>query len=74
VVMPVPTLHRLVAVGQGGTQDQRRQSREVANHWRGQGKACELFELPGRHHFDTVLEWTDPQRALFRARCALMAL
>ncbi len=64
----------LVAVGQNETEDYRRQSRDVADHWRAQGNACELFELPGRHHFDAVLEWADPKSALFRANCALMGL
>ena len=64
----------LVAVGQMETEDYRRQSRDVANHWRAQGNDCELFELPGRHHFDAVLEWADPQSELFSASCGLMGL
>lgn len=64
----------LVAVGQNETEDYRRQSRAVADHWRAQGNACELLELPGRHHFDAVLEWADPQSELFKASCALMGL
>lgn len=64
----------LVAVGQNETEDYRRQSRDVADHWRAQGNDCELFELPGRHHFDAVLEWADPQSELFRASCGLMGV
>jgi arylformamidase len=64
----------LVAVGQMETEDYRRQSRDVAGHWRAQGNESELFELPGRHHFDAVLEWGDPQSPLFRASCGLMGL
>ena len=64
----------LVAVGQNETEDYRRQSRDVADHWRTQGNECELFELPGRHHFDAVLEWADPQSELFKASCGLMGL
>ena len=64
----------LVAVGQNETEDYRRQSRAVADHWRAQGNDCELLELPGRHHFDAVLEWADPQSALFKANGALMGL
>jgi arylformamidase len=64
----------LVAVGQNETEDYRRQSRDVADHWRSQGNACELFELPGKHHFDAVLEWADPQSPPFKANCALMGL
>jgi arylformamidase len=64
----------LVAVGQMETEDYRRQSRDVADHWRAEGNECELFELPGRHHFDAVLEWADPQSELFKASCGLMGL
>ena len=64
----------LVAAGQNETEDYRRQSRDVADHWRSQDNVCELFELRGRHHFDAVLEWADPQSALFRASCGLMGL
>lgn len=64
----------LVAVGQMETEDYRRQSRDVADHWLAQGNDCELFELPGRHHFDAVLEWADPQSELFGASCGLMGL
>ncbi len=64
----------LVAVGQNETEDYRRQSRDMADHWRAQGNVCELFELSGRHHFDAVLEWADPRSALFEANCALMGL
>ena len=64
----------LVAVGQNETEDYRRQSRDVADHWRAQGNSCELFELPDRHHFDAVLAWADPRSALFEASWALMRL
>jgi arylformamidase len=64
----------LVVVGQNETEDYRRQSRDVADHWRAQGNDCEMFELPGRHHFDAVLEWADPQSPLFKASCGLMGL
>lgn len=64
----------LVAVGQNETEDYRRQSRDVADHWRAEGNDCEMFELPGRHHFDAVLEWASPQSTLFKASCWLMGL
>ena len=64
----------LVAVGAGETDDYKRQSREVAAYWQGQGNRAEFFELAGRHHFDSVLEWADPQSALFRATLAMMNL
>ncbi len=64
----------LVAVGAKETADYRRQSREVAAYWRGQGNVAELFELSGRNHFDAVIEWADPTSALFRATVTMMGL
>ena len=64
----------LVAVGAGETDDYKRQSREVAAYWQSHGNRAEFFELAGRHHFDSVLEWADPQSALFRATLAMMNL
>ena len=64
----------LVAVGAGETDDYKRQSREVAAYWQEHGNPAQFFELAGRHHFDSVLEWADPQSALFRATLAMMGL
>jgi len=61
-------------VGAKETADYRRQSREVAAYWRGQGNVAELFELSGRNHFDAVIEWADPTSALFRATVTMMGL
>ena len=62
----------LVAVGAGETDDYKRQTREVAAYWQSHGNRAELFELAGRHHFDSVLEWADPHSALFRATLAMI--
>ena len=64
----------LVAVGAGETDDYKRQSREVAAYWQAQGSRAEFFELASRHHFDSVLDWGDPQSVLFRATLAMMNL
>ena len=64
----------LVAVGEDETDDYRRQSREVADYWREQGNAVDLFELKGRNHFDAVLEWADSSTAVFRASRAQLRL
>ena len=64
----------LVAVGENETDDYRRQSREVADYWRTQGNAVDLFELKGRNHFDAVLEWADSSSDVFRANQALLQL
>jgi arylformamidase len=62
----------LVAVGEKETEDYRRQSRELADYWRGHGNPAVLMELEGRHHFDGVLEWADPASAFFRASRAML--
>ena len=64
----------LVAVGEDETDDYRRQSREVADYWRAQGNAADLFELKGSNHFDAVLEWADSSSDVFRASRALLRL
>lgn len=69
---PVTRCPLLVAVGQNETDDYRRQSRELANYWRAQGNRAQLMELAGKHHFDAVLEWADPESEFFRASRALM--
>ena len=69
---PTAACPLLVAVGAGETDDYKLQSREVAAYWQEQGNRAEFFELTGRHHFDSVLEWADPQSALFHATLAMM--
>ena len=64
----------LVAVGEDETDDYKRQARDVAAYWEAHGNQAEFFELSGRHHFDSVLEWVDPQSALFRATLKMMGL
>ena len=64
----------VVAFGEGETDDYKRQCREVAAYWAAHGNAVEVFELKHRNHFDAVLEWADPQSALFRANRAMMGL
>ena len=79
-VLAASLLHRqptarcplLVAVGAGETDDYRRQSQDIAAYWRAHGMPAEYFQLVGRHHFDSVLEWADPQSDLFRAMLMMM--
>ena len=71
---PTTNCPMLVVVGSRETEDYRRQSRDVTDHWRALGNACALLELPGRHHFDAVLEWADPESAVFKAHCAVMGV
>ena len=62
----------LVAVGERETDDYRLQSQEVTYYWQAHGNNAELMVLPGRHHFDAVIEWADPASALFKASRALL--
>lgn len=62
----------LVAVGEQETEDYRRQSKEIRDYWQAHGNNAELMVLPGRHHFDAVIEWADPTSALFKASRALL--
>ena len=71
---PATACPLIVAVGERETDDYRRQAREVAAYWTAQGNNAKLFELAGRNHFDAVLEWADPQSALFRANLEMMGL
>jgi arylformamidase len=62
----------LVAVGERETDDYRLQSRELSHYWRTHGNNAELMVLPGRHHFNAVIEWADPASTLFKASRALL--
>ena len=64
----------VVAVGANETGDYLRQSRDVATWWKSRGAPCQLFELEGRHHFDTVLHWAEQSSDLFKAQYELMDL
>ena len=64
----------ILAYGEFETADYQRQGREVQAYWAAQGNRAQYFELAGRNHFDAVLEWADPQSALFRASLQMMGL
>lgn len=70
--MPGTHCPLLVAVGEMETDDYRLQSRELSDYWQTHGNNAELMVLPGRHHFDAVIEWADPSGALFKASRALL--
>ena len=71
---PVVRCPLLLAVGANETADYQLQSREVADLWAARGLAAEMLALPGRHHFDVVLEWANPNTPLFGAQLGLMGL
>lgn len=70
--MPTVSCPLIVAVGALETEDYRRQARDTFHYWTSHGNKAELHELAGRHHFDAVLEWADPDSPLFQATLRMM--
>lgn len=48
------------------TDEFKRQSRALAMHWAGGGRAVTTFEQAGRNHFDCLFDWCEPQTRLFK--------
>ena len=63
----------VVAWGAIETSESRRQSRAFADRLAREGTPCETLEVPGRHHFDVILDLGDPSTALFAATRRLFA-
>lgn len=63
----------VVAWGEIETTEFTRQSREFAARLARDGTPCETLAVPGRNHFDVVLELGDPATALFAAARRLFA-
>lgn len=63
----------VVAWGEVETSEFKRQSREFAARLARDGTPCETLEVPGRNHFDVILELGDPASALFAAARRLFA-
>ena len=63
----------VVAWGAIETAEFARQSRAFAARLAGDGIPCSSIEVPGRNHFDVVLELADPATPLFAAARALFA-
>jgi arylformamidase len=63
----------VVAWGEIETGEFKRQSRAFAARLADAGTACTPLEVPGRNHFDVVLELGNPGSALFTAARALFA-
>jgi arylformamidase len=55
------------AYASGDTDEFRRQTREVAQHWQRHGLEASLIELAGRNHFDGAYALAEPDHPLFRA-------
>lgn len=63
----------VVAWGEVETIEFKRQSGEFAARLARDGTPCETLEVPGRNHFDVILELGDPSTALFAAARRLFA-
>jgi arylformamidase len=61
----------VIAWGEIETSEFKRQSRAFAARLAGNGIPCTSLEVPGRNHFDVVLDLADPASPLFAAACAL---
>ena len=70
-----PTVHCPLLVGAGAneTAEYRRQAHAIADYWRSHGRVARHLEVPGRHHFDCVLDWADPRSALFVATLTMLS-
>jgi arylformamidase len=64
----------VVAWGEVETGEWKRQNMEYASRWRSLGGACEAVEIPGRNHYDVVLDLNDPGSRLGRLALAQMGL
>lgn len=63
----------LVAWGEVETSEFKRQSRALAAHLAHAGTPCAQIEVPGRNHFDVILELANPASPLFAAARRLFA-
>ncbi|WP_082143792.1 alpha/beta hydrolase [Nitratireductor soli] len=62
----------IVAFASGEPAGFGRQSRAYRELWREAGHECSLMEIPGRNHFDVVLDLADPDTRLSQALAELM--
>lgn len=63
-----------VATAETDTDEFKRQSLDYAAACRQQGCAVHYLEVPGRNHFDVIMDWVNPQAALTQAAWALFDL
>lgn len=62
---PPPERTLVAAVGGDESAEFRRQSRDMAEHWRAAGVRSEYLEIPGANHFTVVEQLASPGTALF---------
>jgi arylformamidase len=70
--LPPEPCRMVVAWGGAETQGFHDQSHAWLAAWRGAGFPAVELEVPGRHHFDIVLDWCDPDSAMTRALAAMV--
>jgi acetyl esterase/lipase len=72
---PPPAGGHLIAVVGGAESDEfRRQSRTIVEHWGQAGVATSLHEVPGAHHFDVIAGLAEPDDALVDALVRLASV
>ncbi len=64
----------VVAWGERETAEWKRQNIAYAGQWRSVNGACEAVEIPGRNHFDVIVDLGDPESRLGRLALAQMGL
>ena len=62
----------VVAVAERDTDEFRRQARAMADRLRDFDMLAEFDVVPGRHHFDVILDLADPGSKLFRDTLELL--
>lgn len=62
----------IICWGEIETAEFKRQSHDFANTLHALGAACEQFEVPGKNHFDIILDLTDPHTTLGSATLRLL--
>ena len=70
--LPPQPCKMVVAWGGDETSGFHDQSHAWLAAWRGAGFPAVELMVPGRHHFDIVLDWCDPDSAMTRALAAMV--
>ena len=70
--LPAAATRLCVATAEKDTDEFKRQSLDYAAACRQQGCAVQFMEVPGRNHFDVIMDWMKPQAALTQAAWALL--
>ncbi len=63
----------IVAWGDAETSEFKRQSRDYAAAWAARGFPVNAFEVPGRNHYDVILDLADPSRRLAADSLAMIS-